>query len=128
MIINLKGKVEGEDIFFDECPLYFQNNQFVHVNEVFIQWKKPCKDIFGFIESTMIDRSPVNIDQQLIFIHQIEESNYMYYSPTHIQQYKIQCSSLQSSLFKIHLNKPEKIVKINLQLYITDERIQFFNN
>ena len=123
MIINLKGKVKRNEIIFDEIPVYFENNQYCYVNELIIQWDSPCKHIVGYIESSLIDRSPVNIDQVLLFFHQENESNYLFYSPTHIQKYKIQCSSLESSLFKIHLNTQEKIKKINLQLIITNERV-----
>ena len=123
MIINLKGQVKNDDIIFEECPVYFENNQFVHVNEMFIKWKKPCKNVYGFIESSLIDRSPVNLDQQLLFFHQRKESNYMYYTPTHPAKYKIQCSALHSSLFKLHLSAQEKIEKIYLQLEITNARV-----
>ena len=123
MIINLKGRVKRNEIIFDECPVYFDNNQYCYVNELIIQWDNTCKNIVGHIESSLIDRSPVNIDQVLLFFHQQHESNYLFYTPTHIQKYKIQCSSLQSSLFKIHLNSQEKIKKINLQLIILNERI-----
>ena len=123
MIINLKGQVKNDDIIFEECPVYFENNQFVHVNEMFIKWKKPCKNVYGFIESSLIDRSPVNLDQQLLFFHQRKESNYMYYTPTHLAKYKIQCSALHSSLFKLHLSVQEKIEKIYLQLEISNARV-----
>ena len=123
MIINPKGQVKNDDIIFEECPVYFENNQFVHVNEMFIKWKKPCKNVYGFIESSLIDRSPVNLDQQLLFFHQRKESNYMYYTPTHLAKYKIQCSALHSSLFKLHLSAQEKIEKIYLQLEITNARV-----
>ena len=123
MIINLKGQVKNDDIIFEECPVYFENNQFVHVNEIFIKWKKPCKNVYGFIESSLIDRSPVNLDQQLLFFHQRKESNYMYYTPTHLAKYKIQCSALHSSLFKLHLSVQEKIEKIYLQLEISNARV-----
>ena len=123
MIINLKGKVINSDIIFAECPVYFEHNQFVHVNELFIQWKAPCKNIHGYIESSLIDRCPVNLNQQLLFFHQRKESNYIFYTPTHLAKYKIQCSALHSSLFKLHLSAQEKIEKIYLQLEITNARV-----
>ena len=123
MIINLNGKVKNNEIVFD-CPVYFGNNQFVHVNELLIKWENPCKNVIGYIESSLIDRSPVNLNQQLLFFHQRKESNYLFYTPTHIAKYKIQCSALHSSLFKIHLLEQEKIEKIYIQLEITNARLQ----
>ena len=123
MIINLNGIVKNNEIVFDECPVYFDNNKYVHVNELFILWKNPVKNVVGYIESSLIDRSPVNLNQQLFFFHQRKESNYIFYTPTHIAKYKIQCSALHSSLFKIHLLEQEKIEKIYIQLEITNARL-----
>ena len=123
MIINLNGKVINNDIVFDECPVYFDHSQQVHVNELYIEWEKSCKNIHGYIETSLIDRSTVNLKQQLLFFHQRKESNYIYYTPTHLAKYKIQCSSLLSSVFKLHLSKQEKIEKIYLQLEISNARV-----
>ena len=123
MIINLNGKVINNDIIFEQCPVYFDHNQQVHANELYIEWEKPCKNIHGYIETSLIDRSTVNLKQQLLFFHQRKESNYIYYTPTHLAKYKIQCSSLLSSVFKLHLSKQEKIEKIYLQLEITNARV-----
>ena len=123
MIINLEGKVDRDDIIFNECPVYFSQHQLVHVNEIFILFDKPCKQIHGYIESSLIDRSTVNLKQQLLFFHQKEESSYLYFSPTQIAKYKIQCQSLLSSVFKLHLCRSEKIEKIYLQLEITNARV-----
>lgn len=123
MIINLEGKVVKDDIIFNECPVYFSQNQLVHVNELFIKFKRKCENLHGYIESSLIDRSTVNLKQQLLFFYKKEESNYLYYSPTHLAKYKIQCSSLISSVFKLHLSEQEKIEKIYLQLEITNARI-----
>ena len=123
MIVNLNGVVRENFIYFDLCPLYFDQNQFVHVNELFIEWKNQVKNIHGYIETSLIDQSSVNLKQQLLFFHQRKESNYIYYTPTHRSKYKIQCSSLQASLFKIHLSEKHEIEKIYLQLEITNARI-----
>ena len=123
MIVNLDGVVREDMIYFDLCPLYFEQNQHVHVNELFIQWKSQAKNIHGYIESTLIDQSSVNLRQQLLFFHQRKESNYIYYTPTHLSKYKIQCSSLHGSEFKIHLSEKHEIEKIYLQLEISNARV-----
>ena len=122
MIVNLNGVVHGDFIDFNLCPMYFESNQFVHVNELFIQWKTQAKNVHGYIESSLIDQSSVNLKQQLLFFHQRKESNYIYYTPTHLSKYKIQCSSLHGSVFKIHLSEKHQIEKIYLQLEISNAR------
>ena len=123
MIINLVGKVEDTKINFDLTPMYFEKNQFVNVNEIAIQWKEPQIEVFGAISSTLVDLSSVNLDQQIIFFHQHHQSKYLYYSPTHVAKYKIQCPSLQALVFNISLSEKHEIEKIYLQLEITNARV-----
>ena len=123
MIINLIGTVEDTNISFDLSPVYFEKNQFVNVNEIAIQWKEPQTEVYGTISSTLVDLSSVNLDQQIIFFHQHHQSKYLYYSPTHVAKYKIQCPSLQASVFNISLSEKHEIEKIYLQLEITNARI-----
>ena len=122
MIINLEGTVVENIIQFNQCPVYFESSQYVHVNEIFIKWKNSTQNIYGYLESSLIDRNIVNINQQLLFFHQSMRSNYIFFAPTHRQQYKIQCSNLLSSVFKIHLSEQQEIEKIYLQLEITNAR------
>ena len=122
MIINLTGTVDKKTINFYPTPVYFEKNQYVHVNEIAIQWKQPQTEIHGTISSTLVDLSSVNLDQQIIFFHQHHLSQYLFYSPTHIAKYKIQ-SSLQASVFTISLSEKHEIEKIYLQLEITNARL-----
>ena len=123
MIINLIGTVEDTNINFDLTPVYFEKNQFVNVNEIAIQWKEPQTEVYGTISSTLVDLSSVNLDQQIIFFHQHRQSKYLYYSPTHVAKYKIQCPSLQASVFNISLSEKHEIARIYLQLEITNARV-----
>ena len=123
MILNLTGTVDNTAINFYPTPVYFEKNQYVHVNEIAIQWKKPQTEVHGTISSTLVDLSSVNLDQQIIYFHQHHQSKYLYYSPTHTAKYKIQCPSLQSSVFNISLSEKHEIEKIYLQLEITNARI-----
>ena len=123
MIINLIGTVEDTIISFDLSPVYFEKNQFVNVNEIAIQWKEPQTEVYGTISSTLVDLSSVNLDQQIIFFHQHRQSKYLYYSPTHVAKYKIQCPSLQASVFNISLSEKHEIARIYLQLEITNARV-----
>ena len=123
MIINLVGTTRDSLITFELCPIYFDKNQFVHVNELAIEWKYQVSNVHGMISSTLVDLSPVNMNQQLLYFHQNHESTLMYYSPTHISKYKIQCPSLQASVFNINLSEKHEIEKVYLQLEITNARI-----
>ena len=123
MIINLTGTVDNTNINFYPTPVYFEKNQYVHVNEIAIQWKKPQSEVHGTISSTLVDLSSVNLDQQIIFFHQHHQSKYLFYSPTHTAKYKIQCPSLQASVFNISLPEKHEIEKIYLQLEITNARV-----
>ena len=123
MIINLTGTVDNTAINFYPTPVYFEKNQYVHVNEIAIQWKEPQTQVHGTISSTLVDLSSVNLDQQIIYFHQHHQSKYLYYSPTHTAKYKIQCPSLQASVFNISLSEKHEIEKIYLQLEITNARV-----
>ena len=124
MIINLKGKVNENDIEFEFAQIYFCQQQFVHVNQLFIKWKRKVDNIHGEITSSLIDKSPVNPNQQLVFFHQNGKSDSFLFTPTHLAKYKIQCPSFQSSVFNLHLSEKHEIENIFLQLEITNERLQ----
>ena len=123
MIINLNGTVVDKEIKFDFCPVYFLSTNFVHVNELFIVFKNKVKNLHGYIQTSLIDQSTVNLNQQIVFFQHKVESNYMYYSPTHLSKYKVQCTSLHESVFQIHLSENHEIEKIYLQIEITNARI-----
>ena len=121
MILNLKGKVIDDKIDFELPPLYFERQQYVHVNHLFIKWRKKVGSLFGQITTSLIDRNPHNKNQQLIFFSQMDKSNFLFYTPTHFAKYKIQCPCLQSSVFNIPLSEKHEIIEIGLQLEITYE-------
>ena len=123
MIINLTGTVDNTTINFYPTPVYFEKNQYVHVNEIAIQWKKPQTEVHGTVSSTLVDLSSVNLDQQIIYFHQHHQSKYLFYAPTHTAKYKIQCPSLQASVFNISIPEKHEIEKIYLQLEITNARV-----
>ena len=126
MLINLKGRVHNNEIKFDLTPVYFSSHHCVRITEMAIQWDGEVQNIHGKITSTLIDKSPVNPTQQLLFFYQPNRSNFMFYTPTHPAQYKIQCPSLQSSVFNIHLSEKHQIKQIYIQLEI-NARIQQIN-
>ena len=129
MILNLEttkvkklNKTEYE-AYFDLPKVYFNNDQQVQVNEVAINWSGTYSGTNARLNCTLIDKSPFNIQQQLLFIP-LDGSNFTYYTPTHIQAYKIQRPELDSSQFILTIPEKAKIVKIYIQLYISNARVQ----
>ena len=131
MIIILKAEKKQirqigneTEIFFDLPPLYFENYQTIFVNEITVKWEKSRKNISASLHCTLIDKSPLNPMQQLLFVHQNNESNFLFYSPTRAQEYKIQRSSLQSAQFSLITSEKAIIQEVYIQLFISDARIQ----
>ena len=132
MIVNLNGTVNYDGkIVFDLVPLYFDVNQSVRVTEIFINFNHKMKNLHGYVSSSLIDKSPVNQKQQLVFLQQSNSFRQLFYSPTHLAKYKIQCQSLQAATFDLHLFEDgEKVnfrdfsAKVYLQLEIvTNARV-----
>ena len=118
MIINLKGTIQNNEVKFNLFPLYFQNNQHVKALYIGIEWESQVGPVHGYLSSTLIDQSPMNENQELIRFNNINRSNYTFHAPVHPAVYKVQCNSLSSSVFKLHLSKQQKIREIHLQLEI----------
>ena len=125
MLINLFGTVDADgDINFDNLPcVYFTPNHTVYVNEMSIKWKQSMGRCFGCLNSTLIDRSPVNPNQQLMYIYH-QSSKLTYLTPHRPAIYKIQCSNLAQSVFSLTDLNIEKIEKIYIQLCIAYEGFQ----
>ena len=131
MIIILKAiaseilqKGNEYELMFDLPPVDFNLQQTVHVNEMAIKWKKSHKNVAASLQCTLIDKSPFNPSQQLLFAFQSNESDFLFYSPTRAQEYKIQRSSLQSSQFTLTTSVKDTIQEVYIQLFISDARVQ----
>ena len=129
MILNLEttnikkiSRTECE-AYFDLPKVYFNNDQLVQVNEIAINWAKRFNGTSARLHCTLIDKSPFNIQQQLLFIP-LDGSNFTFYTPTHTQAYKIQRPELESSQFILSIPEKGEIQKIYIQLYISNARIQ----
>ena len=132
MIVNLQStktvKINDSkfEIIFPLPKIYFDQWQHVHVNEICITWISTPAN-YAMLQSTLIDKSPTNIDQQLLFIYSGNKTPHTFYAPTHTQEYKIQRAELQSSQFYIATSEKANIKKVYLQLYFSDARIQQIN-
>ena len=118
MIINLSGKVQNNEVKFNLFPLYFDNIQKIRALYISIEWEDIVGNVHGFLSSSLIDQSPMNEEQELIRFQNTNRSNYTFYAPVNPAVYKVQCNSLLSSVFQLHLSKQHKIREIRIQLEI----------
>ena len=121
---EIRQKGNEYELLFDLPPVDFNLQQTIHVNEMAIKWKRSHKNVTASLQCTLIDKSPLNPDQQLLFAYQRKESDFLFYSPTRAQEYKIQRSSLQSSQFTLVTSVKDPIQEVYIQLFISDARIQ----
>ena len=124
---EISQKANQHELMFDLPPLDFNLQQTVHVNEIAIKWKRSHKNAAISLQCTLIDKSPLNPTQQLLFAYQNYESDFLFYSPTRAQEYKIQRSSLQSSQFTLFTSVKDPIQEVYIQLVISDARLQQIN-
>ena len=121
---EIRQKGNEYELLFDLPPVDFNLQQTIHVNEMAIKWKRSHKNVTASLQCTLIDKSPFNPTQQLLFAFQSNESDFFFYSPTRAQEYKIQRSSLQSSQFTLITSVQDIIQEVYIQLLISDARIQ----
>ena len=126
MLINLWGKVEDRTIVFDSLPYIQLNGEMIGVKEVLIEWKSQRNNFIGMITSSLIDKSPTNLHQELIMIPQEYPGRFLFYTPTHISYYKTRLNQFSSSVLQIDTLEKElpQIKRIYLQLKILDVGIQ----
>ena len=126
MLINLWGTVKGNTIEFDSLPFMPLTNHVIGVKEILIQWKNPRTNFIGMLTTSLIEKSPTNLHQELLLIPQEYSGIFLYYTPTQISYYKTRLNQLNSSVFQIEtLEKPLPLIKrIYLQLNLLDVGIQ----
>lgn len=128
MLINLWLSPKSNILQFDLPPVLFVQGQKICVSHIFIEWNMSVKMIPCILHSTLIEKSPANPNQQLIFLPPSETNKRVFtfnHTPTHKKFYKIQCLDLQSSEFKLrdlNNNNLPNIKRIFIQLEV-DERI-----
>ena len=128
MLINLWLSPNNDQLQFDLPPVMFMEGQQIRISRLFIEWKVSVKLIPLILHSTLIEKSPTNPNQQLLFTTPSQTTKRVFvfdYTPTHKTYYKIQCLDLQSSEFELrdlNHNKISNIKRIYVQLDI-DERV-----
>ena len=126
MLINLWGTVQNRTIVFDSLPYIQLNGEMIGVKEVLIEWKGQRNNFIGMITSSLIEKSPTNLHQELIMIPQEYPGRFLFYTPTHISYYKTRLNQFSSSVLQIDTLEKElpPIKRIYLQLKILDVGIQ----
>ena len=126
MLINLWGTVQDRNIVFDSIPFIQLNGQMVGVKEILIEWETRRTSFIGMITSSLIEKSPINLHQELLIVPQEYPGIFLYYTPTHISYYKTRLNQLNSLVARIDTLEKElpPIKRIYLQLKLIDVGIQ----
>ena len=127
MLINLWLSPINNDLQFDLPPVSFIEGQKICVSRIFIEWNQSVQPSSFLLHSTLIEKSPTNPKQQLLFVPALQTKQRVFvldYTPTHKSYYKIQCMDLKSSqfnLFDITKDKnAENLLFVYLQLEVID--------
>ena len=126
MLINLWGIVNGKTIKFDSLPYIPLTNHVVGVKEILIEWNSPRASFIGLLTTSLIEKSPTNLHQELLVIPQEYSGKFLYYTPTQISYYKTRLNQLNSSVFQIDTLEKQlpSIKRIYLQLNLLDVGVQ----
>ena len=122
MLINLWGTVSGRTILFDSMPYIQLQNHEIGVKEILIEWKIPRSSFIGMLTTSLIEKTPYNLHQELLLIPQEYSGKFLYFTPTQMSYYKTQLSQFNSSVFQIDTLEKElpSIKRIYLQLKLID--------
>ena len=126
MLINLYKRLKHGEFELDLPSIYFKPGQMIAVSEILVMFHKnqPPVDsgVFALV-SSLVDKSPSNLKQELLFILR-DHRFHVHLTPTHKKYYKIQCLDLKSSFIKlIDLETDENVKNIQfiyLQLEVID--------
>ena len=126
MLINLWGFVNGNTIEFDSLPYIPLDNHVIGVKEILIEWRSSRTNFIGMLTTSLIEKSPINLHQELLLIPQEYSGKFLFYTPTQISYYKTRLNQFNTSVFQIEtLEKELPLIKrIYLQLKLIDVGIQ----
>ena len=125
MLINLYKNLNHGRFELDLPSLYFKPGQMIAVSEIFVMFHKNKQHDSGVyaLVSSLVDKSPSNLKQELLFILQ-DRRYHVHITPTHRKYYKIQCLDLKSSFINLIDLETDKNVEniqfIYLQLEVID--------
>ena len=126
MLINLYKKLKHGTFELDLPSIYFKPGQMIAVSEMFVMFHKnkgnTDSGVFALV-SSLVDKSPSNLKQELLFALQ-DRKHHVHITPTQRKYYKIQCLDLKSSFINLIDLETDKNVEdiqfIYLQLEVID--------
>ena len=127
MLVNLYSQIISDytqvgdhfeaDIQFRLPAFEFQYQDNIRVTQCLITWKSiVTNDFYISMSSSLVGQTQYNSKQQIVLFTHTERSNFTYYQPTHLENYKIMCKSLDSSEFKIRLSEKPRKDKIDTNI------------
>ena len=92
----------------------------ISVEQLYIEFSQPIRNSLIDVCTSLIDKTPNNPKQIIASDFLEKSSKFFWLSSTTSETYKIQCRSLEESLFQIHVlednQREKKIKKIRLVL------------
>ena len=127
MLINLYATPTNNKLELNLPSIYFKRGQKVCVTEIcgiFDPKRVDIESNLYRLTSTLIDKSPTNLHQELLFIHKSKHKNFFHVTPTHKSYYKIQCLDFKSSQINLYdIGKEqnlENLIFVYIQLEVID--------
>ena len=122
MLINLWGTVQDGTVVFDSIPFIQLHGQMIGIKEILIEWETRRISFIGMIASNLIEKSPVNLHQELLIVPQEYPGIFLYYTPTHFSYYKTRLNQFSSLVVKIDTLEKElpPIKRIYIQFKLID--------
>ena len=101
-----------QHVFDDKPELEFR------ITHLYVSFKKDTyklstNNYLMSLQSNLIDRSPFNPHQDLIFLSVSDLSTYAEYTPTHILRYKLRLRDLNDSEFFLNSNEQQLVERIH---------------
>ena len=90
--------------------------KYVSVVDCYIQTDKESVNNLVTLGTSIVDKSSANPSQEIYKFVKTKKSKVLYDKPTHAERYKMQCFSLNESVFTLSLFHPVKSIKIRLRL------------
>ena len=121
MLYHLRGNVTKAEIEFDLTPFYdaeFSSSTTVAVREIHVTFTKAINNFTGLLRTTLVDKSPENLEQQIFFFYQKEKSKFYFEKPSCPLHYKVQAYNLRNTTWSIESEQQKEILSVYLLLEI----------
>ena len=119
MLYHLRGNVNNNEIEFDLTSFYdveFARCTTVAVREVYLTFKRATNNFTGVLKTTLVDKCPENLEQQIFFLCQKEKSNFYFEKPSCPLYYDIQANNLRNTIWSIESEKEISFVYLVLEI------------